>query len=611
MCGIAGYLGNKEISSSKILELESLMHNRGPDSFRFSRINIKKKTLYLFHSRLKIIDLSNKANQPFLYKGYILIFNGEIYNYKEIKEKLILKGYKFYTKSDTEVLLYSYIEFGKECVEYFDGMWSFAIWDPKKKSLFICRDRFGEKPLFFFRNNQELYFGSEVKYIQNLLNLNCSVNQNLIKKNLVFGYKSIHKNNETYFNNIYSLESSSFIDINLNNNFQIKKYWKPQFRPKFFSSLNEIKEKVYFILKKSLSDRLNSDVPIALSLSGGIDSSVLIGLLKKSLHCKDLTSFSLIDKGEYNEKDLINKTEKFLKIQNNFLKIDYKNFFKNLTSVIKYQNQPISTITYFAQNSLMKHISELGFKVVLSGTGADELFTGYYDHYPQFLSQLKNKKYLQVSLQEWKKGILPFLKNNELKNPLKYINNPNDRETIYDHWRQNYKFARFKINHKFEEHFFCRDLLRNRMLNELFYEITPPALRHEDLNCMQYSIENRSPYLNKNLLELMYSVPSEHLIKDGFLKYILRSTFVDEIHKDVYNNKQKQGFNASLDIYLKNENKKNIRDFFLGDKTMRDYVDMKLVFNSLNNKNNSSYTKKFIFNVINIKIFLENSYKTI
>ena len=611
MCGIAGYLGNREISLSKIRELESLMYNRGPDSFCFSRINIKKKILYLFHSRLKIIDLSNKANQPFIYKGYILIFNGEIYNYKEIKEKLILKGYKFYTKSDTEVLLYSYIEFGIECTKHFDGMWSFAIWDPKKNCLVISRDRFGEKPIFFSRNNQELYFGSEVKYIQNLLNLNYSINENLIKKNLVFGYKSIHKNNETYFNNIYSLESSSFINFDLNNNFQIKKYWKPEYKPKKNFSLNEIREKVYFILNKSLRDRLNSDVPIALSLSGGVDSSVLIGLLKKSLHFKDLASFSLIDKGEYNEKDLINKTEKFLKIKNNFLKINYKDFFKNLTSVIKYQNQPISTITYFAQNSLMKHISELGFKVVLSGTGADELFTGYYDHYLQFLSQAQGKKHFKVYLQEWKKGILPLLKNNELKNPFKYINNPRDRETIYDHWRQNYKLTRFKINHKFIEHFFCRDLLRNRMLNELFYEITPATLRHEDLNCMQYSIENRSPYLNKDLLEFMYSVHSEHLIKDGFLKYILRSTFANEIHKDVYNNKQKQGFNASLDIYLKNESKKKIRDFFLGDRTMRDYVNMELIFNLLNKKNNSSYIKKFIFNVINVKIFLEHSYKKI
>ena len=247
---------------------------------------------------------------------------------------------------------------------------------------------------------------------------------------------------ETYFNNIYSLESSSFINFDLNNNFQIKKYWKPEYKPKKNFSLNEIREKVYFILNKSLRDRLNSDVPIALSLSGGVDSSVLIGLLKKSLHFNDLASFSLIDKGEYNEKDLINKTEKFLKIKNNFLKINYKDFFKNLTSVIKYQNQPISTITYFAQNSLMKHISELGFKVVLSGTGADELFTGYYDHYLQFLSQAQGKKHFKVSLQEWKKNILPLLKNNELKNPFKYINNPRDRETIYDHWRQNYKLTR-------------------------------------------------------------------------------------------------------------------------------------------------------------------------
>jgi asparagine synthase (glutamine-hydrolysing) len=605
MCGIAGYLGSKKISLKKIKKLSILMKNRGPEFFNFIEISCKKKILYLFHSRLKIIDLSNKANQPFSYKGYVLIFNGEIYNYKEIKKKLIIKGYKFISNSDTEVLLYSYIEYGENFLSFFDGMWSLAIWDPKKELLYLSRDRFGEKPLYIKNNNNsEFFFGSETKYIQVLDDEKLKINKNLVRRNLLYGYKSINKTNETFFKNIYSLEPASLVHLKNNGNFIIKKYWRPQFNEKKKGNVKSIIKNIRMLFKSSLKNRLIADVPIAVMLSGGIDSSIIMGLVKK-LNYKNISSFSLIDKGSYNEKQMILKTCKFLKIKNNFININYSNFFKKLREVIKYQNQPLLTITYFAQNEFMKKVSKSNFKVILSGTGADEIFSGYYDHYRQFLSQA-NKKDVKLYLDMWDKNFLPFICNSELANCSRYIENIKDRSFVYETYKKNLKFFKFKINNRFHEKFYSKDLLRNRMLNELFYETTPVNLNHEDLNCMQYSLENRSPFLNKNLFEFMSTVPTKYLVYKGKLKYLLRNSFKKQLHSKVFTNNQKVGFNASLSLFLKNERKKNIKSFFLDDKVMKNYVDMKMIYNLIEKNEFNPQTNKLIFNVISTKIFLEN-----
>jgi len=157
MCGIAGYIGNLDIKSSDINKTLNLMKNRGPDSQDYCVEKFANKQLLLLHSRLEILDLKPRSNQPFKKEHLKLIFNGEIYNFKEIRNDLIKKGYKFFTKSDTEVLLNTYIEYEENCVNYFEGMWSFAIWDSKNKKLFLSRDRFGEKPLFFFRNEKGFF----------------------------------------------------------------------------------------------------------------------------------------------------------------------------------------------------------------------------------------------------------------------------------------------------------------------------------------------------------------------------------------------------------------------------------------------------------------------
>lgn len=199
MCGIAGYIGKNVIEKDNIEETLLLMRNRGPDFQNFFSVQEDGLRVYLLHSRLKIIDLDDRANQPFISGGSILIFNGEIYNYVELRKELEAKGARFRTTSDTEVLLEMYLVYGERCVEKFEGMWSFAIYDKRHKNLILSRDRFGEKPLYYLEDRDGIYFGSEIKLISRLAARRLEVNQRHLLRYLVNGYKSLYKTNETFF----------------------------------------------------------------------------------------------------------------------------------------------------------------------------------------------------------------------------------------------------------------------------------------------------------------------------------------------------------------------------------------------------------------------------
>ena len=606
MCGIAGYIGKDKINSKELNLLKRKMKNRGPDNFGSNIALLENINVYLFHSRLNIVDLTNKANQPFIINNYLVIFNGEIYNFKKLKSELIKKGYSFKTNSDTEVLLTMYIEYKEKCVSFFRGMWAFCIWDMKKKIFFLSRDSFGEKPLFFLKNKKNFYFGSEVKYIKTLLNKKLEVNQELIKKSLLYGYKSIHKNNQTYFKNIYSVNPGESLILDYKLNLKVKKIEK--FNPRKIKENNKLKDKhiinnIKNLVVKSVKETTVSDVPVAISLSSGIDSSVILGILSKKLKL-NIKAFSLIDRGKYNEKNLIEKNVKKNKISCDYVDIDYSEFISKLKSIIDYQDQPISTITYFAQNQLMKEVSKKKYKVILSGSGADEMFAGYYDHFRQLATSL-NKKQINEYFFYWKKFYLTKINNKRLKNFFHYKKNPRDKTLIYDYNDKINSYIKFNYKYQITEKKFYKSLLRNRMLNELFFEITPATLRHEDLNCMQYSIENRSPFLDMDILNFMNTVPSSKLIQKGYLKYFLRTAFKDILLKDIYSNRDKIGFNASLKFFLKEENKKKLKDFFLKDKVMKKFVDMKKIYSLVQDVNRNSTLDKFLFNVMNIKLFLE------
>jgi len=610
MCGIAGYWGSKGHSIETIKKTLEIMKNRGPDNQSFDILKTKdKKHLYLLHSRLSIIDLDERANQPFKIDDFTIIFNGEIYNYIELKEELIKKGAKFKTNSDTEVLLMYYKYYGTDCLKYFDGMWSFVIWDSKKNIVFMSRDRFGEKPLYLMKSNFGMYFSSEIKFLKCLSGENLNLNEDKIYRNLLLGYKSLYKKKGTFFEKVYELNAAEYLIIK-DDYIKIKSYWEPKFNPSISLSEQESIEETSKLLIESVRKQIRSDVPLAFTLSGGIDSSSLASIAVKKFNC-NIKTFSIIDEDErYNEEKNINKTVNDLGCKHEPFRVNFKDSLLNLEKLeklIDYHEKPISTLTSFVQSFLMQKIHEHGYKVSFSGTSADELFTGYYDHFLLHLFTISEDKEYQKALDDWKKYIYQYIRNPVLKDPYLYNKNKHFRDHIYDGNEEIKNFFYKQSKEIFTEKKYTDDLLRNRMLNELRTEATPIILCESDLNGMFYSIENRAPFLDRKLVEFAYTIPSKHLIKDGYAKNILRSSLKNILNENVRLDRQKRGFNVSINSIIDLKNKK-VKDILLNSTSdifkiiKKNEIEKLFLQDFIPN-----HLSKFLFSFINTKIFLEKN----
>jgi asparagine synthase (glutamine-hydrolysing) len=254
---------------------------------------------------------------------------------------------------------------------------------------------------------------------------------------------------------------------------------------------------------------------------------------------------------------------------------------------------------------MLEKMNNQGFKVGLLGTAADEIFAGYYDHYLLHLHSIKDQKFFEKEKNNFLKYIQKYIRNDLLRDPEKYMKNRFSREHIFDESKILKSFFLVKNNTKFKEKKFAEDLFRNRMLNELFSEITPVILNEDDLNSMNYSIENRSPYLDKNLVEFVYSLPSSYLIKKGYSKYLLREAFEGILNENIRLDRKKVGFNSSIDSIFNIENKK-MKNFLFDKKSeIYDLVDRKKIIELFQTKSKPNYLSKFLFNFINAKIFLD------
>jgi len=609
MCGISGYISKKKlVRENAIKNTLGLMSRRGPDAQKYITSKFGEKELSLIHSRLSIIDITDRSDQPFVDGHLKLIFNGEIYNYKELKNKLKDK-YVFKTNSDTEVLIKCFREYGERCVDHFVGMWAFAIWNEKTKELFLSRDNFGEKPLYYFLCDDGFFFGSEIKFIKSLCNKNFEINKDLINKNLFLGYKSLNKQNQTFYKEIKILENSTNITLNLNLEFKFKKYWIPESRVDKNLNKEDINEIFKQKIIESLKFRLRSDVPLAFCLSGGVDSGSLSSIASKILN-RNINTFSIIDEDRrYNEEENIDSVTQDLNCVSHKIRLGKKkdSFFDRMNDLVRYHDGPLATISYYVHSFLSEEIAKKGFKVSISGTGADEILTGYYDHNLLHLATLKTSKHYEENLKNWKKYILPNIRNPYLKNHELYIKNPNDRSLVYEenfnvraYATQNFKFL-------FEEEKYSSELLRNRMLNELFHEVVPVILKHDDLNSMYYSVENRSPFLDKNLLEFSLKIPPELLISDGFQKNILRKSVKNVLIDKVRLNRQKKGFNASINSIIDLNDLEILKTIFDKNSPVAEYVNLKKLSDDMNFKEIPNHISKFIFSIIGTQIFLENN----
>ncbi|MFA5087943.1 MAG: asparagine synthase (glutamine-hydrolyzing) [Candidatus Omnitrophota bacterium] len=610
MCGIAGYIGQKRAEEGRVRQTLMLMNNRGPDHQGFAVFNEGRRQVCLLHARLKILDLDARANQPFQIGDYCIIYNGELYNYVEIRQQLEADGVVFKTTSDTEVLLQAFIRWGKECLKSFEGMWSLVIYDGKSGEIVMARDRFGEKPLYLLRTPDGIYFGSEVKFLKALSGESLSVNMRQLSRYLVNGYKSLYKTPETFFEGVEEFPRATCASFDGQGREKMFSYWQPLVKARPMT-IDQAVEGFRERLRESVRLRLRSDVPMAFCLSGGVDSAALVSIAAKAFRY-DVATFSLIDPDErYNEYANIRATIDDLGCRHTIIQVSRQGTLERLRQLVNYHDAPVYTISYYIHSFLSEAIGREGFRVVCSGTAADELVTGYYDHYNLHLYEMRDHPEFPRYLADWKKYVAPVVRNPYLRNPNLYFENPLAREHIYLNQNDFAACLREPFAEPFAEKKYCDSPLRNRMLNEMFEESIPVILHEDDLNSMFYSIENRSPYLDAALFDFAYSIPPEHLIRDGYNKYILRRAVEGVLNDTVRLDRRKKGFNASIHSIL-DVDEPQTRDYLLEDSPIFDLVRKDRVEDLLGRPKpfTNSYSK-FIFSFLNAKMFLEMNSKVV
>lgn len=571
MCGIAGRIHKKdELTNTQVVKnICSKMVHRGPDCGIVKSFG----SITLGHRRLKIIDLSTEANQPMVDETghFAIVFNGEIYNFMEIKSELIRLKYNFYTSSDTEVLLAAYKQWGEQCLSKFNGMFAFAIWDEAKKILFLARDRFGKKPLFYACGYKYFSFASETKALLEDPLVSDERCEEGINCYLALGYIL---NPLTMYAAIKQLEPASFMVVSNDGRILKKeKYWNyaEAFRIKTRLSESDVIEKIRGLLSKAVQRRMISDVPVGAFLSGGLDSSSIVCMMKE-FHKGDLHTFSVgFEQDSYNELPDANRVADWAETIHHGVVIGSENSNQLIKEAL------IASDQLFSDNSIipMIEVSRLAatkITVVLTGDGADELFAGYITYtadnilkrikiIPFPIRNLLSTK--RIRLNPLSKGKIDF----DYKRQQFFKGSLFDYQKAHYHWRIIFNeeerihilgekskdlvydtdpFIKFK---KYYNEVSDLDVLDQHLFVDAATWLTDDILVKVDRATMNSSIEARSPYLDIDLATFAASIPVKMKMKNGEKKYILKKALKGLVPNFVLS-KRKSGFNAPVRDWL-------------------------------------------------------------
>jgi len=583
MCGICGYYSFKnEISSENILEMNNAIRHRGPDdegfwisngskgeSFSgndstqkiketFPVLNEFSSKIALGFRRLSILDLSEKGHQPMLSddEKITITFNGEIYNFKKIRQELKSLGYHFKSNSDTEVILKSYEEWGTEMFTRFDGMFAIALIDLEKQKLILGRDRIGLKPLFYFKNENALIWASEIKSILKNEYIKPEINWNGVYTNFLFQTTLAP---ETCFQNIFSLDPASFLVLDLND-FSISKqlYWNFPTKKIENITAEEAAAKVDGLLAESIKEQLFADVPVTSMMSGGIDSTLITAKAKPFKN--DINAFTI--SYQFSESEVKNASlmaEK-IDIQHDVKKVSDEEILNQLKENIQHFEEPYSSLEVLMNAA--EFAKNKGFKVVLSGNGADELFAGY-SH------SLKLNKWL--SMRKFN-AVRHFIFTND--DFSRKVKNYFSQDDMLDFFRQSQVGMKpLEAKSIFSDAVFntIKTNLKDKKLSEtkdyqgLFeydmkYSLSSHHVFRDDLSAMKYSVEFRYPYLSNDLIDYVSSLP-EKLRYNGIQNKPLLRKVADQYLPSAILKMPKRGFSFPFAHFIKTESK--VREFII------------------------------------------------
>ncbi len=513
MCGIAGYVGRRPPSDAAAKTCLSRMHHRGPDDSGIYRHKFSDTwQVCLLFTRLSILDLDPRAAQPMSRSNHTMVFNGEIYNYVERRAELEQLGDNFRTSGDSEVLLAGLIRNGAAWLDRAEGMWAFAFYNEQRGTLMLSRDRFGEKPLYVIEADEGWYFASEVKFVAALSGRWPAVNTKHVLRYLVNGYKSLYKTDETFFLGVREIAAGTFLTLSAGCAPQEQRYWLPVIARDETMSHDDAVAGVRERLVESVRLRLRADVPMAFCMSGGVDSNAIIAVARR-VFGYDVHGFTVVTKdARYDEEDIVKEVIAELGLTHTAVPVSGADFLENLAILVRQHDAPVYTISYYLHWLLMRRVAEHGYKIAVSGTAADELFSGYFDHHNAYLAEIDvDPAQHAVSLANWRTHIEPIVRNPYLRDPDLFRRDPSFRGHIYLDAEEFSSYLTNPWNEPFSEARYTDSLLRNRMLNELFHEVVPIILHEDDLNAMSCSIENRSPFLDRVLFEFANTIPSSLL----------------------------------------------------------------------------------------------------
>ncbi len=571
MCGINGIIfKTSKTDVSKIVKMNELLHHRGPDDSGY----INHKNLLLGHTRLSIIDTTNLGSQPMSVDGrYWIIYNGEIYNYKSLREKLILKNYNFYSNSDTEVVLNAYKEWGEESFKMFNGEWSLAILDKKNNELVICRDGIGYKPCYIFDTKNFFAFSSEIKTFYALEN-----NIEFDKNNFGINFTTLNNCSKTIFKNIDQLTQGRYLKINLNNLEKKLHRWDYPLKnlPKINSGFNENVNEYFSLLYESTKLRLKSDVKTGTSLSGGLDSSSIFTLMNLIQRNEKLTEDDLdlnpIIMNYEDMKTIEDAVKLSRKFKRNYQIVDFKKVTADKTMDLVSSLEIVEE--YFMQFELYKKQKEKSIKVSIDGHGADE-FLGYPNWIPELSVDIYN------SIANNFKTINKFGKTQNI-NKFKRLFGLGEQEISPIPFRSvpdlNYGFKNYLHTGNFDGGYqIINDDLED--LENFSYELCFTYLMSYcgwfqfflnkwDRASMSNSVEVRMPFLDNNVRLFGLALSSSNKLKNGFTKSVLREAFKEYFPKSMYAQQFKQGLTIQSVDY--NENTINLISEIINDTEFKE-----------------------------------------
>lgn len=564
MCGIAGIVSkNHQLASEeRIQSAAQCLRHRGPEGEGVWINN--DQTVAFGHLRLSIIDLSANAAQPLHYLDrYTIIHNGEIYNYIEIKKELEKSGYQFVTQSDTEVIVAAYDNWGENCLQHFDGMFAFAIWDEKEKKLFAARDRFGEKPFFFFYDEEQLLFASEIKSLWTL-GVKKEMNKALLYNFLSIGYTSNPADpHETFFQNIHKLPAACFLTYSLETNkLEVKNYWQIYIDVKPISEKEAI-ERFQYLFSVSVGKRLRSDVSIGTSLSGGLDSSSIVACCHKEssnhyTHKCFTASFKDFEKDELKYAKMVAKQ---FGLKHFIVEINENDIPGLMHKVMSHQEEPFSSASVLAQYKVFETAKQNGITVLLDGQGADETLAGYHKYYKWYWQELYRNKKLN-KLKEFEAARkLGVNESFGLVNKLAALY-PEFAAGILQTRKAKQAFRHPDLNQDFsfankQNLYYSTPVtfdLNGVLYFNTFINGLEELLRLADRNSMAHAVEIRLPFLNHELVEFLFTLPPECKINTGWTKWLLRKSADEFLPKEIVWRKDKTGFEPPQKKWMENKN---------------------------------------------------------